>query len=94
MDNGGDLEAATVQFERAGELEFQPIGVAYRLSRIYATTGREDEALEQLEFMAANGFGVPSLIESAEDYASVSDEPRFAAALDTMRAARFPTSLP
>ena len=90
MDNDGDLDAAILHFERAGELEFQPIGVAYRLSRIYAMTGREGEALEQLEFMAANSFGIPSLIEGEDDYASISDDPRYLAALDTIRGARFP----
>lgn len=90
MDTAGDLGAAAEQFERAGELEFQPVGVAYRLSRIYALTGREDAALEQLEFLAANGFGIPNLIEDEDDYSSIADEPRFSAALDTIRAARFP----
>jgi tetratricopeptide (TPR) repeat protein len=90
MDNDGDLDEAAAHFKRAGELKFQAIGVAFRLSRIYAKTGREADALQQLEFMASNGFGLPNLIEGQDDYASISDEPRYAAALDTIRAARFP----
>ena len=90
MDNGGDLDAAAAHFERAGELQFQPVGVAFRLSRIYAKTGRESDALEQLEILANSGFGLPKLIEGQEDYASISDDPRYAAALETIQAARFP----
>ena len=90
MDNDGDLDAAILHFESAGALQFQPVGVAYRLSRIYARTGRDDEALEQLEFMAANGFGIPTLIEGEDDYSSIDDDPRFTAALSTIRGARFP----
>ncbi len=90
MDNDGDLGEATARFERAGELQFQPGGVAYRLSRIYASTGREAEALEQMEILAANGFGLPNLIDGEDDYASISDEPRFVAAFATIRGARYP----
>ena len=92
MDNGGDLGEAATHFERADELEFQPVGVAYRLSRIYATTGRETDALVQLEIMANGGFGLPNLIDGQADYASISEEPRYAAALQTIRDARFPCS--
>ena len=67
MDSEGDLDEAAAHFERAGELEFQPIGVAFRLSRIYAKTGRESDALDQLEIMANNGFGLPNLIAGQED---------------------------
>ena len=90
MDNGGDLDEAAAHFQRAGELDFQAIGVAYRLSRIYALTGRESDALNHLESMADNGFGLPKMIEDQDDYASIVDDPRYAAALDTIRAARFP----
>ena len=90
MDNGGDLDEAIAHFERAGELEFQPVGVAFRLSRIYARTGHTSEALDQLEVMVENGFGLPNMIEGQEDYASIVDEPRYEAALATIRAARFP----
>ena len=90
MDNGGDLDQAIHEFERAGELGFQPLGVAYRLSRIFARTGHRDQALDQLEIMANGGFGMLELLEDQPDYASIKDDPRFVAALDSIRAARFP----
>lgn len=90
MDNDGDLDSATMHFERAAELGFQPVGVAYRLSRIYARTGRVPEALDQVEFMATNGFGVPGLIEGEADYAGIADDVRFDASLEKIKAARFP----
>lgn len=90
MDNGGDLDAAAAAFERAAELGFQPVGAAYRLSRIYARTGRIQEALDQVEFMATNGFGIPGLLEGEADYAGIREDVRFVAALETIKAARFP----
>ena len=90
MDGGGDLDTAAAHFESAGELGFQPVGVAYRLARIYARTGRANDALEQIEVLADSGFGVSNLIEDEQDFADIANEPRFIAALGTIRAARFP----
>jgi tetratricopeptide (TPR) repeat protein len=90
MDNDGDVFDAISYFERAGELEFQPLGVAYRLSRLYSRTGREEDALQQLEVMASGGFAQPNLIEGQADYDSISDSARFTASLESIRAARFP----
>ena len=90
MDNDGDVFDAVQHFERARDLEFQPLGVAYRLSRLYARSGRSDDALEQLEIMADGGFGLLNLIEGQTDYDSISSSPRFDAALTSIRAASFP----
>jgi hypothetical protein len=90
MDNGGDLDQAIAQFIRAGELGIQPQGVGYRLARIYARTGREPEALDQLEMIASAGFGMFSLVENQPDFASLENNPRFVAALQSIRANRYP----
>ncbi|MCG8435790.1 MAG: hypothetical protein MJA83_17345 [Gammaproteobacteria bacterium] len=90
MDNDGDLEEAVTHFNKAAELGFQPLGAAYRLSRIYARQGKKKKALEQLEVMAAGGFGLPNLVEGQADYASLAGNKRYLAALDTFRAARYP----
>ena len=90
MDNEGDLAGAEHHFKQAGEMNFQPVGVAYRLARIYARTDRNDAAIEQIEGLAASGFGVPALIENEADFATIADDARFVAALDTIKAARFP----
>jgi tetratricopeptide (TPR) repeat protein len=90
MDNTGDVHEAVQHFERARELEFQPLGVAYRLSRLYARSDRSDDALEQLEIMAAGGFGLLNLIENQADYDNISSDPRFQTAVASIRAARFP----
>ena len=90
MDNGGDLDEAVLHFERARDLEFQPQGVIYRLSRINARKNLNSEALEQIETLAEGGFGYPGLFENQADYAAIADDPRFVAAVETMRAARFP----
>ncbi len=90
MDNQGDLDNAINHFEHARELEFRPLGVAYRLSRIYARTSRGGDALEQLKIMADGGFAFLNLVEGQADYDDISDEPRFTAALTAIRGARFP----
>jgi tetratricopeptide (TPR) repeat protein len=93
MDNDGSIDEARQAFERAGELAFRPLGVAYRLSRIYARTSREKDALAQLEIMADGGFGFLNLVENQPDYDSVNADPRFDAALEKIRAARFPCAV-
>jgi tetratricopeptide (TPR) repeat protein len=90
MDNDGSIQDAVQHFERARDLEFQPLGVAYRLSRLYARSGRGDDALEQMEIMAEGSFGFLGLVEGQADYDSINISPRFNAALASIRAARFP----
>lgn len=90
MDNDGDLQHAIKHLERARELEFQPLGVAYRLSRIYARSGRNDDALEQMDLLANGGFSLPSYVENQADYDSIKDEARFIQAVEAIHAARFP----
>ncbi len=90
MDNDGNFHSAVQHFERAIELEFQPLGAAYRLSRLYARVGRDDNALEQLEVMADGGFGLPGLIEGETDYEGIRNHARFLAAVKIIQAARYP----
>ncbi|MDX1569967.1 MAG: tetratricopeptide repeat protein [Xanthomonadales bacterium] len=90
MDNDGDLDLAMAHFEQARDLSFQPLGAGYRLSRIHARQGRTEEALSELESIAAAGFGLPNLIEGQADYASINGDPRFIAALEQIQAARYP----
>jgi tetratricopeptide (TPR) repeat protein len=92
MDSGGDLDAAAEHFERAAELGFQPLGAAYRLSRIYARQGKTEKALQQLEILAAGGFGQINLLEGEADYDAIRGNERFVAAAATIRNARFPCS--
>jgi len=90
MDEAKGDDEAALHFEKAGELGFQPQGVAYRLSRIYARSNRADDALQQLEALADAGFGSIGLIEGQSDYDSISNEPRYLAAVESIRAARYP----
>ncbi len=90
MDSDGDLYDAIKHFERARELQFQALGAAYRLSRIYARSGRKKAALEQMDILADGGFGLPSYVENQSDYDSIKNEARFIRAVEAIRAARFP----
>ncbi len=90
MDNGASLFDAAAHFERAGELSYQPQGVLYRLSRIYARTGRKAMALEHVEKLADSGFGIPTFVDGHADFASIQSEPRFIAALEQITASRYP----
>jgi hypothetical protein len=84
------LEEAASEFEAAGRANFQPLGVAYRLARIYARQGNMDAALEQLDIMAAGGFPAPQLLENEADFDSLRENERYVAALKTIRVNRFP----
>lgn len=90
MDNDGNLDDAITHFRLARENGFQPLGVAFRLSRIFARTGRSIDALVELEKMADGGFGLLSLVEDQADYDGIRSNPRYVSAVDTIRAARFP----
>jgi tetratricopeptide (TPR) repeat protein len=90
MDNDGDAVDAATHFERAAELQFQPLGAAYRLSRLYARSGNIPGALSQIEILSDGGFGQINLLEDESDYDSIRGHPRFEAALIGIRAARFP----
>jgi tetratricopeptide (TPR) repeat protein len=84
------LDDAAVQFEAAAVAGYQPLGVAYRLARIYARQGLTEAALEQLDALAAGGFPAPQLIEDEADFAALSGNPRFQAALALIQNNRYP----
>jgi len=90
MDNDGDLSEAAGDFLRAAELQFQPLGGAYRLSRIYARQGNGSQALEQLEILAAGGFGQIGLLDGEADFDNIRNDARFIAAAEKIRSTRFP----
>jgi hypothetical protein len=84
------LDEAAREFEAAGELGFQPLGVGYRLARIRARQGDTDAAIESLDEIAAGGFPVPALIENEKDFDSIRTDKRYVAALDVIRGNRYP----
>ncbi|HNP65023.1 MAG TPA: hypothetical protein PKH39_13890 [Woeseiaceae bacterium] len=90
MDSNGELFDAIRHFERAQELKFQPLGVAYRLSRIYARMGNKEKALEQMDALASGGFNLPGYFENQPDYDSIRQDAGFIDAVEAVRAARFP----
>lgn len=90
MDQNIDLEEAIEHFEAAAGAGFQPGGVNYRLSRIFARTGATEKALKRLEQMASAGFSMVQLIESEADYDNLRQEPRYVEALAKISASRYP----
>jgi len=84
------LDEASVQFEAAGEANYQPLGVAYRLARIHARQGNVEAALVEMDKMAAGGFPAPQLIENESDFDSLRDNQRFVTALGIIQSNRFP----
>lgn len=86
----GKLNEAATQFEAAGELGFQPMGVGYRLARISARQGDTDAAIAYLDDIASQGFPAPQLIENEADFDALKQDARFQAALQLIRSNRFP----
>ena len=79
------LDAAAAEFRAADEIGYQPLGVGYRLARIYARQGEDPAALEKLDEIAQAGFPAPQLVENEADVETLRDEPRFVSALDKIR---------
>lgn len=84
------LDEAAAEFKAADELGYQPLGVGYRLARIYARQGEDPAALEKLDEIAQAGFPALQLVENEADFDALRDEPGFVSALDKIRTNRYP----
>jgi hypothetical protein len=90
MNDNLEPDAAIGHFKRAAELGFQPVGAAYRLSRLYARLGMDAEAFAQLEIVTNGGFGLIDLIDGEADYDDIRDQAAFTALTQRIRANRYP----
>jgi len=84
------LNEAAAEYEAAEAAGFQPLGVGFRLARIRARQGDFEAALDYLDEIAAGGFPIPAMIENEPDFNPLRDNTRFDAALERIRANRFP----
>jgi hypothetical protein len=68
---------------------FQPLQVRLRLARIAALTGKPDAAFVQLD-EAAKLRLPPRLLETTKEFDSIRSDPRYAALVERVTAARYP----
>jgi hypothetical protein len=81
----GDLPKAEAALTQAQQLGFQPMLVRIGLAAVSAQSGDSAKAIEMVETMAKNGVPGAMLIEDDPAFASLSSQPRFVAALDSMK---------
>ena len=84
------LDEAAIQFEAASELGYQSMGADYRLARIYARRGDEEQALAKLDAIANAGFPSITLIEDEADFGPLHGSSGYATALTTIKRNRYP----
>ncbi len=81
----GDLTKAEASFQQASQLGFQPMYVALGLAAVNTLKGDRDKALTTIETLAKNGAPAAPLIEGDEVFKPLASEPRFVAALTSMK---------
>lgn len=90
LQRAGELDEALAAFARAGELEYQPPGVAMRSAQILAAQGNVEEALRRLEEIADVAPMMLALLPQIGGIPELEDDPRLQQILDDAEAARYP----
>lgn len=83
--HSGDLDKAESAFEQANQLGFQPMYINLGRAAVQSLKGNREKALAIVEGFATNGVPAAPLIESDSAFDSLKSEPRFVAAMDSMR---------
>ena len=86
----GRYDIAQTHYRRAIDLGFQPLGAQWRLARIDMRLEQPDQALDKIQKLGESGFPMPQLVAGEADFAPISENPVFLAALEAMNAARYP----
>src|SRR3954469_23281833 len=81
----GDLPQAESALKQAQQLGFQPMIVNVSLAAVSSLTGKSNKALEIFEGLAKNGTPAANMIEGDSAFESLSSQPRFVAALESMK---------
>ena len=80
----GEQEAASEWARRALAMDADDPGVCYNVACVYALSGREEDALTELERAVQNGFGLKEWIENDSFVESLRGHPRYQALLEKM----------
>ncbi len=89
-DGGGDPGVALSYLETAAANGAQPQAVSVLRARLLVAQDKRTEALSEIESLADAGFAAFGRIDGQSDFAPLRGEPRFQAALQKIRAARYP----
>jgi hypothetical protein len=89
LDQLGQNDDAIAAYERALTIGFQRGLAEFRLARVFARTGRRQEALDHLANSASAGAG-PAMIDQEPAFASLRSTPEYAAIKKKVEDARFP----
>jgi tetratricopeptide (TPR) repeat protein len=81
----GQLADAKAALNKASELGFQPMYTGLNLAAVDALSGEKASALDRLEKLATNGAPLAAAIEADPAFRSLTNEPRFTKAVDSMK---------
>jgi tetratricopeptide (TPR) repeat protein len=81
----GQLAEAKTALNKASELGFQPMYIGLNLAAVEVLSGERASALDRIEKLASNGAPLAGAIEGDSAFRSVSNEPRFVKAIESMK---------
>jgi hypothetical protein len=81
----GDLVKAESALQQAQQLGFQPMVVNVSLAAVSSLSGDSEKAIGIIEALAKNGAPAATLIEGDPAFQKISSQPRFVAALASMK---------
>ena len=90
LDRGSDLVAARAYLEKAEKAGAQAQALSLLRARLYAKQDRLNEALTQIESLAAGGYGQLTRLDDQPDFDGLRANARFQKAREAIRATRFP----
>lgn len=90
----GELPKAETALAHAQQLGFQPMIVNVGLAAVSAQNGDPEKAMAIIEALAKNGAPAAALIEGDPAFSSLTSQPRFLAALDSMKEQAAPCKYP
>ena len=85
-----DIDGATLAYEKARELQWQPATVFYRLARVYSLKGDLDKAFTYLDQLVPTRAVPLIVLDTAKDLAAARRDARYQGIAERITALRFP----
>ncbi|MDJ0708903.1 MAG: hypothetical protein QNJ14_00865 [Woeseiaceae bacterium] len=90
LNRGSNLVEAQAYLDRAEEAGAQPQALSLLRARLYAKQDRVNDALTEIETLAAGGYGQLARLDDQPDFDRLRANARFVKARESIKATRFP----